>query len=1153
MSSQSFCHLHCHTQFSLLDGAAHIQKLVNKVHKLGMPALAITDHGNMFGVPHFVAAANKVGIKPIIGCELYVAPDMHNRKDKTRYHQILLAKNKIGYKNLSTLCSLGFLEGHYYKPRVDKRLIKQYAEGLIATTCCLASEIAQTILRKGEEAAEQCLLSWLDIFGEDYYIELQRHGILAQDQCNEVLLRWAKKYQIKTIATNDIHYIDQQDSVAQDILLCLQTGKDYNDPNRMRFAGDQFFLKSPQEMAVTFADVPEALANTQEIADKVRTISLERDILLPIFHVPTGFATQADYLKHLAMEGARQRYGTLTATLEERINYELSVIESMGFPGYFLIVQDFINVAKKLGVMVGPGRGSVAGSVVAYCIGITNIDPIHYNLLFERFLNPERVSMPDIDIDFDDEGRQKVIDYVVDKYGRNQVAHIITFGSMGAKSAIRDVARVLRLPLDKADQMAKLVPEKPGTTLAQAFSNVPELAAMKQESTSTVGKVLSLAATLEGAARHTGIHAAGIIIAPDNLLHYVPVKTDKNTDLLVTQYDGSIVENVGMLKMDFLGLKTLSIIKDTLALIEKNYGKQIDIDTIDLNDPKTFALYQRGDTIATFQFESENMRQWLIKLKPNSLEDLIAMNALYRPGPMQFIPNFVARKHGQEKIDYAHPLLEDILKPTYGIMVYQEQIIQTAQTMAGYTLGAADLLRRAMGKKKADEMAKQREIFVHGAQAKHNITQSKALEVFEIMEKFAQYGFNRSHSAAYALVAYQTAYLKAHYPAAYMASVLTHNQGDIDKIAFFMEECKRREIQVLGPDVNESEATFSINQKGQIRFGLQAIKGVGEAAVEAIIQERKQGDLFRDIFSFSERVRLKAVNKKTFESLAMAGAFDSFPHYHRRQYLHHTDHNGGSLIEKAIHYGQQRQQEKASAQQALFAVADAQECQDQQSPDIVACDPYAELERLKIEKEVVGFYISGHPLDQYKIELANFCNCHTQNVLTLRGKKVQLAGLVTASKHKTTKHGKPFGSFTLEDYEGTLTVTFFGEDFLKNQHLLQQGTFIHITGHVVARYNQADTWELRPHKLRLLSDVRDAMSKSIQVHLPIAQVDTALITQLTQTVGQHPGACPLSLHLTAPEEAMHITCFSRSYAVHPSNAFFEAIQTIQGVTCRLQA
>ena len=1147
-----FCHLHCHTQYSLLDGAAQIKNLVGRAQKLNMNALAITDHGNMFGVPHFVAAANKVGVKPIIGCEFYIAPDMHNRKDKTRYHQVLLAKNETGYKNLSTLCSLGFLEGYYYKPRVDKHLIKQHAEGLVATTCCLASEVAKTILHAGEAVAEKRFLEWLDIFGEDYYIELQRHGIKAQDQCNAVLLRWAKKYQVKVIATNDVHYVDQQDSTAQDILLCLQTGKDYADPNRMRFENDQFFLKSPQEMTVLFADVPEAIENTEEIAEKIQPISLERDVLLPLFHVPEGFDTQGAYLTHLAWVGAQHRYGALTAALEERLHYELAVIQAMGFPGYFLIVQDFISAARALDVVVGPGRGSVAGSVVAYCIGITNIDPMHYNLLFERFLNPERVSMPDIDIDFDDEGRQKVIDYVVEKYGRNQVAQIITFGSMGAKSSIRDVARVLGLPLEQSNQMAKLVPEKPGTTLTQAFADVPELAAFRRDRNLPRGKVLALAETLEGSARHTGIHAAGIIIAPDNLMHYIPVKSDKNSDILVTQYDGAVVESVGMLKMDFLGLKTLSIIKDALTLIENNHGKRIDIDQICLADTKTFALYQRGDTIATFQFESEGMRQWLIKLKPSNIEDLIAMNALYRPGPMQFIPNFVARKHGQEKITYAHPMLHDILKNTYGIMVYQEQIIQTAQMMAGYTLGAADLLRRAMGKKKANEMAKQREIFVQGAQDKHNIAKGKALEVFEIMEKFAQYGFNRSHSAAYSVLAYQTAYLKAHYPSEYMASVLTHNQGDIDKITFFMNECKKQGIQVLGPDVNESKATFGVNQKQQIRFGLAAIKGVGEAAVEEIMLEKKRNNPFRDIFSLAERVDLRAVNKKAFESLAMAGAFDSFAHYHRRQYLC-ADNGEGSLIEKAIRYGQQLQQAKNSAQQSLFMVSEEQAVAYDTRPAIAPCAPYERQEILKMEKEVVGFYISGHPLDRYKIELENFCNCHTQNVLTLRGKEAQLAGVVTESKTRQSKHGKPFGVFTVEDYEGTLDLALFGEDFLKNQHMLQEGTFVYITGDVTERYHRADVWELRPRKLSLLSDIRDKMSKSLRLHLSITQVNASLTAQLEQAFTQHPGTCPLMLTLTAPEEAMSVVFLSRIYSIRPSNEFFDALCPIEGITYRLHA
>jgi DNA polymerase-3 subunit alpha len=1136
-----FTHLHCHTQYSLLDGTAKIDKLFGKAKQLGMQALAITDHGNMFGVPHFVAQAKKQGIKPVIGCEFYLATNMHDFKEKTRYHQLLLAKNEVGYKNLAKLCSISFLEGYYYKPRIDKDLLKKYSEGLIATTCCLAGEVPQAIMRKGEEEAEKIFLTWLNIFGEDYYIELQRHGLKEQDKCNEVLLRWAKKHQVKVIATNDVHYVEQQDSLAQDILLCLQTGKDYNDPNRMRFDGDQFFLKSPQEMLTLFQDIPEAVSNTQGIIDKINTPSLERDILLPVFQIPQGFASQDNYLRHLAIEGAKKRFGTISADLEARINYELSVIQQMGFPGYFLIVQDFIQAARNLQVVVGPGRGSIAGSVVAYCIGITDIDPIRYNLFFERFLNPERVSMPDIDIDFDDEGRQKVIDYVVDKYGRNQVAHIITFGSMAAKSAIRDVARVLGLPLERTNYIAKLIPEKLGITLPEAFEEVLELAELKKNSTTLESRVLSLAETLEGSARHTGVHAAGIIIAPDDLLNHIPVKTDKNSDLLVTQYDGSIVEKVGMLKMDFLGLKTLSIIKDAITLIGKLHGKEIDLEELPLDDPKTFSLYQQGDTIATFQFESEGMRQWLKKLQPTEFEELIAMNALYRPGPMQFIPNFIARKHGQEKIDYPHPLLVDILKNTYGIMVYQEQVMQTAQIIAGYSLGEADLLRRAMGKKQPEEMAKQREIFIKGSQEKNSIPNAKAIEIFEVMEKFAQYGFNRAHSAAYSVIAYQTAYLKAHYPAEYMASVLTHNQNDIGKISFFMEECIRQGIQVLGPDINESQVNFDVTPNQEIRFGLTAIKGAGEGAVSHIIAEREKNGHFTDIFSFVERLDLRTVNKKTLESLAMAGAFDGFAGYHRRQYLFASDGEQNLLV-KAIQYGNQIKQEKASAQQSLFGMDS--DFQYIQKPSIPNCDPYDKIEKLRMEKELVGFYISGHPLDQFKVELANFCDCHTQNVLIFKQKEVRIAGMITECSIKYNKQGRPFGLFILEDYHGTLDLALFGEDFLKNQHMLQKGMFVHITGMVTGRYNQQDTWEYKPQKISLLSELRDKLGKNLSIAVPVEKVTSQFIIELRNLVTKNTGNCCLQLHIIDASEAMQVSLQALKYRIYPSDELLHALSQL---------
>jgi len=1128
---RQFTHLHCHTQYSLLDGAARIEKLIASTKQKGMEALAITDHGNMFGIPQFVAAAKKHQIKAIIGCEFYMAPDMYDHKDKTRYHQLILAKNDVGYKNIARLCSLGFIEGYYYKPRIDKNLLKKYREGLIATTCCLAGEVPQAILHKGEKAAEQVFLKWLDIFEEDYYIELQRHGISAQNQCNQILLKWADKYQVKCIATNDVHYIEKQDSLAQDILLCIQTGKDYEDPTRMRFEGDQFFLKSPKEMAELFYDLPQALDNTQEIVDKVQTPSLESDVLLPIFQLPAGFDDQNTYLRHLVAQGAKKRYPTYSQELEERINYELSIIQKMGFPGYFLIVQDFIQAARDLGVIVGPGRGSVGGSVVAYCIGITNIDPIRYNLVFERFLNPERISMPDIDIDFDDEGRQKVISYVANKYGRNQVAHITTFGTMAAKSAIRDVARVLGLPLARADYMAKLVPEKPGTSLTTAFDEVPELAALKK-SNQIEGKVLALAETLEGCTRHTGVHAAGIIIAPDDLLNHIPVKTDKNTDLLVTQYDGSVVESVGMLKMDFLGLKTLTILKDAVALIEKNYQQRIDLNHLPLDDPKTFQLYQQGDTIATFQFESEGMRQWLKKLKPTAFEDLIAMNALYRPGPMQFIPNFIARKHGQEVTNYPHPLLESILSNTYGIMVYQEQVMQTARLIAGYTLGEADLLRKAMGKKQLDIMAKQRQIFIEGAKKTQQIESDKAIEIFEMMEKFAQYGFPRAHSAAYSILAYQTAYLKAHYPAAYMAAVLTHNQHDISKVSFFLDECKKQGISVLGPDINESQLRFDVNDKGAIRFGLGAIKGVGDVAAQNVINVREKNGKFLDIYDFITSIDTRAINKKTLESLAASGAFDGLPDYHRKQYCW-SEKETTSFIENLIKYANQCKKNQATAQQSLFALD--HEIYQPKKPIPIHCEPYDTLETLKIEKELVGFYISGHPLDCFKTEIDHFCECNTQNYLNFRHREVSIAGIVTHCYEKHNKQGRPFAIFHLEDFDGTAVIAIFGEDYLKNKHFLQPGTCLYLKGMVSPRYKQAEEFEFKPHKFELLSDVRSKMCKKIVLHFDLAQINLQLITALQELVKLHPGNCLLQIHVTDDQEQLAIELKMAKYLVNPND------------------
>ena len=1134
-----FTHLHCHTQYSLLDGAAKVKPLLSHAKSLGMEALAITDHGNMFGVPHFVSAAHKQGLKPIIGCEFYIAGDRHNRKDKRRYHQLLLAKNKTGYQNLIKLCSLGFIEGYYYKPRIDKELIKAHAEGLIATTCCLAAEVPRAIIDHGEEAAEKLFLEWLDIFGEDYYVELQRHGIEAQERCNGVLLKWAKKHNVKVIATNDVHYIEQKDSLAQDILLCLQTGKDYDDPNRMRFDNDQFYLKSPEEMSKLFHDVPFALDNTQEIVNKVESLHLDRDVLLPIFTLPDGFDKQTEYLSYLAFEGAKRRYGTLTPEIKQRISYELGVISNMGYAGYFLVVQDFIQTAKQLNVVVGPGRGSVAGSVVAYCLGITEVDPFRYDLIFERFLNPDRVSMPDIDTDFDDEGRQKVIEYVSQKYGRSQVAQIVTFGSMAAKSAIRDISRVLKLPLPKADHLAKLVPDKPGTTLAQAFKEVPELEAVRKDPNTLEGKVLHLATSLEGVSRHTGIHAAGIIIAPDNITQYVPVTQDKSTGMLVTQYDGSVVEQVGMLKMDFLGLTTLSIIKDAVGLLK--VGKKVDInpETIPLDDKKTYELFQKAETIGIFQFESAGMRKWLTSLHPTDIHDLIAMNALYRPGPMQFIPNFIARKHGKEKVVYPHPLLEDILKHTYGIMVYQEQIMQTAQIIAGYTLAQADLLRRAMGKKKVEEMAKQRSIFIEGAKKQHNIPEAQARETFSMMEKFAEYGFPKSHSTAYALVAYQTAYLKAHYPAEYMAVVLTHSRNDIGKINFFITECTRMGIQVQGPDINESGIHFNPNKNGTIRFGLAAIKGVGEAAVKVIIEERNKKGAFKDISDFFQRIPYGKLNKRVLENLSRAGAFDSLEKkMHRKQYVFATEENP-TFLEQLLYYSQKVFKAKNTNQQSLFATNEKLLYGTPPSPP--TCDTYTKLEKLAYEKELLGYYISGHPLDGYKGVINSFCSSDTQSALTKKNREVTFAGIVTEVNQRQTKNGQPFLTFTLEDYKGTTSMVLFREAYKKFHAVIQPSAPVHITAKVQQRYGQSDNWELSPTHIVPLEQVKKRKVKTLQIRIPTTQFKEDTIPQLVQTIEAYPGKCALQVILFDEKEETSLPLTSKRYEITPDSKLLETL------------
>ena len=1175
-----FVHLHCHTEFSLLDGAAKIEKMMKKAVAHGMPAVAITDHGNMYGAFKFVAEAGKAGVKPIVGCEFYLVEDRHRKeftkeqKDR-RNHQLFLAKDQAGYQNLAKLCSLGFIEGMYSKyPRIDKELVEKYHEGLIATTCCLGAEVPQAILNEGEAKAEELFRWWLDMFGEDYYVELQRHKLPEQEQVNEVLLRFAKKYNVKVIASNDSHYVERDDYNAHDILLCINTGdvqstpvwkEDGSSPKGYRFGfpNDQFYFKTPEEMHKLFADIPGAAINTLEVADKIQPPKLKRDILLPNFPLPPGFNNADDYLEHLSWVGAKCRYNglplnflqdvtglSLSSEVEERIAHELRIVRAMGFAGYFLIVSDFIRAARDLDVLVGPGRGSAAGSAVAYCIGITNIDPIKYSLLFERFLNPERVSMPDIDTDFDDEGRQRVIDYVVDKYGKTQVAQIITYGSMAAKMSIKDVARALELPLSEANLLAKMVPEKPGTTLEKAYQENPDLDAIRRGS-DLRAKVLKTAEVLEGAVRNTGIHAAGIIIAPDDITNYIPVSTAKDADLLVTQFEGKVIEDAGMLKMDFLGLKTLSIIKTAIELVRQNHNTLIDPDNIPLDDVKTYELYQRGDTVGTFQFESDGMRKYLRQLKPTNIEDLIAMNALYRPGPMDYIPTFIARKHGKETVEYPHQLLEPILSYSYGIMVYQEQIMQTAQIIAGYSLGGADLLRRAMGKKDKEKMAKERVKFVEGAEKHHGIKEAKANEVFDIMEKFAEYGFNRSHSAAYSVVAFQTAYLKANYPGEYMAAVLTHNINDIKKITFFIEECRRMGIEVLPPDINESKANFSVNPAGQIRFGLEAIKGVGHAVVESLITERSKGGRFSSIFDLCVRMPMRSLNRKTLESLAYAGALDGFGVERWQYFLAMSEKDPANVLEKAIQYGSKVQQERLSPQVSLFGEASNISIPEPSIPMGVMQDgkiigAWTELDRLNYEKEVIGFYLSGHPLDKFKWQMEAFTNTPLADLEEdKRPRDIKAAGIVTGVRERLSRNGNRFMSFTIEDFSGSYEVVLFGDQYEKFRGVLRQDEMIFLTATFQARRFSEGEMELRINDIRLMSQhLFDGMVKHLCLNIEHRDLDEETVLKLERLIRAHPGDKELKFSLRDSRRSTSLQMVSSQWRVSPSSDLIRELEVL---------
>jgi len=1155
-----FSHLHCHTQYSLLDGAAGIDNLLQQADRRNIPSVAITDHGNLYGVPEFYTTAQKYDVDPIIGCEFYLTPSgIQDQSDATRYHQVLLAKNQTGYENLMQLSSLSFTEGFYYKPRIDLDLLREYHEGLIATTCCLQGQVPQLILNRGEDAAREVFEEYLDIFQDDYYIELQDHDIDDQHTINEVLIQWAKEYDVEVIATNDVHYVDQEDHEAQDILLCLQTGDDYHDPDRMRFSNDQFYLKDPEGMMAALTGIPEnvqreALVNTNKVADKCNFELPMGDLLIPHYPIPDGFEGMDEYLRHVTFERAKERYGDpLSQKVVNRLNHELGIIADEGYSGYFLIVQDFTDAARELDVRVGPGRGSAAGSCVSYCLGITNVDPIQYDLLFERFLNPERVSMPDIDIDFDDRGREKVIDYVVDKYGQENVCQIITFGTMGAKTVVRDVSRVLDIPLDRADEIAKMIPEGPGVDLEQAFDENPEFHSLKQADDPEVRKMMQYAKVLEGSVRHTGVHAAGVIIAPGEISDYVPVSVSKSKGekVITTQYDGDWVEKFGLLKMDFLGLKTLTLIEDTVDLVAETRGDEIDIDNIPLDDEKTFELFQRGDTVSIFQFESAGMREHLRKLKPTEINDLIAMNALYRPGPMENIPTYIARKHGREKVEYPHPLLEDILEPTYGIAVFQEQVMQMARKLAGFSLGEADILRRAMGKKKEKLMRKQREKFVAGCKEENDIDEEEANELFDIINEFAGYGFNKSHSAAYSLVAYQTAHLKAHYPPEFMAAAMTNDMSNTDKLSKVLEEARSMGLEVLPPSINHSQAYFTVEQSpndGQrkVRFGLAAIKNAGEKAIDALVEAREEHGPFESIFDVTRNVDLSTVNKRTLEALAQAGALDDLEG-HRSQ---HVD-----IMDKAVRYGQKVQHNRMAGQNSLFGDGDAGA--EAMQPGLPSTDPWPKSKRLKAEHDVLGFYVSGHPLDEYRAEAEAFATAHfgepdqLETVIERaaggdgrnRGPVRTFCGIVTEVSRNTTRSGKPIAFVTIEDFTGQGEMVCFANILDRIQPYLEVDNVVLVEGNVEVRGGNV---KVIAKDVRPMWKVREQMVQEVVLKVNLDEVMPEELREFQSFCERSAGNCKLYFDVDAPELKGRERLRSRSYVIEPTAEFMKGAQRIFG-------
>ena len=1155
---EAFVHLHVHSQYSILDGAATTAQIAKKAKDDGMPAVALTDHGGMFGIKEFHVTCKKTGIKPIIGVEAYVARRGRLRKDdkidSSGYHIILLAKNYTGYQNLLKLTSIAHIDGMYYKPRIDKEILEKYKEGIIVSSGCLGGEVAQHIMSGNFDNAKETISWFKSVFGDDYYLEIMRHKNddprlkidvwENQVKVNKVIRELAKELDVKVIATNDVHFINEEDAEAHDVLVCLSTGRDYDDPTRMRYTKQEWF-KTTREMNELFADFPEALANTLEVANKVEEFELDSKPIMPDFPLPEGFESEADYLRYLTIEGAKKRYGDpIPESYLERMNFELDTIINMGFPGYFLIVQDFINWAKDNGVLVGPGRGSAAGAVVAYCTGITNVDPIKYDLLFERFLNPDRISMPDIDIDFDDDGRQLVLDYVTNKYGQDKVAHICTFGTMATKSSIKDVARVLKLELSEANRIAKLVPEAPKMSFEKAYEEEPALVEEKKSSNPLIVQTIELAEKLEGSVRQTGVHACGVLIGRNPLDEHLPVMPTKGEELLTTQYDGRFVEDIGLLKMDFLGLKTLSIIKEVLGNIKLSKGIDIDIDHIDFDDEETFKLFSRGETTAIFQFESPGMKKHLRALQPNRFEDLVAMNALYRPGPMEYIPSFIARKHGKEKINYDHPMMEPYLKDTYGITVYQEQVMLQSRALGGFTRGDSDSLRKAMGKKKKDMMDKLKLKFTEGCLASEEFIEGckkvekepkKLIEkIWTDWEAFASYAFNKSHSVCYAYIAYQTGYLKAHFPAEFMAGVLSRNLSDITKITNFMEDCRNMGMEVLGPDVNESYRKFTVNKNGAIRFGMAGIKGMGEGAVESIIEEREKNGPFKNIYDFVERINLTQVNKKNIEALATAGAFDNLDDIKRGQYFASVD-GETTFIESLVRYGNKYQTDKSSSQISLFGDTEMIEIT---KPPIPTTNDWLKLEKLKKEKEIIGIYLSAHPLDDFKLEIDNFCNIsltELNDINNLKGRDLTIAGIVIDVKHSTTKTGNPFGFLTIQDYTDSYRIALFGKDYENFRKYCYIDYPLLIKGKVQPRMYNENELEFKVKSMMLLGQVREEMVNHLNLTIPLQYIEPELIKEIKEKLLVKKGKVNLHFKIIDQEENLGINLFSRTERIDLSN------------------